>query len=201
MTTVEAKQLAQQQKERGEFDVAAQTLADAIAEEPLAEVQAELYGILGGVRRHQGDLAASVAAYDAGFQREPAENTYNKLNRLVVRILLQPRVLSEADALHEYPELEQVDVPRTLELLGLQLQQQIHASRNIDYWTFGDLALISALTDDREEVFKALDHMQACTPPLEAYRKYHETVAALATLETPQRPLLTQAKKWLAQRL
>jgi len=201
MTTAEAKQLAQQQRRRGELDVAAKTLADAIAIEPSPEVQADLYGILGGIRRAQGDLVASAAAYDAGYHREPVQNTYNELNRLVVRILLQPRVLSDSNALREYPELETVDVPHALRLLGPQLRQQTHTSRNSDYWAFGDLALTSALTGEREEVFKALNDMQACTPPAEAYRKYHEVIAELATLETPQRPLLTEAKKWLAQRM
>ena len=201
MNTAEAKQRAQQQKGSGDFEGAAKTLADAIANESSSEAQAELYGMIGGVRREQGNLAASVAAYDEGFRLEPVENTYNELNRLVVRILLEPRVLTDPDALQSFSQLQPVNVPMALQLLGPQIRHQIEVSRNTDYWAYGDLAFTSALTGDGDEMRDALDGMQTCAPPASAYRKYHETLGALASLETPRRELLAEAMGWLARRL
>ena len=63
-----ARQQAQAQRRQGDFDAAAKTLEQAIAQ-GLTET-ADLYGMLGGTRREQGDLAAAAQAYDAGYRIE-----------------------------------------------------------------------------------------------------------------------------------
>src|ERR1700722_9090825 len=73
---------------------------------------ADAYGLIGGVEKRRGleahgeerqrYLEASLAAYDEGFSYErdlpPNDaNTYNRVNRLVGRVLLDPRVLQQDD--------------------------------------------------------------------------------------------------------
>ena len=76
----------------------------------LASQLADTYGLMGGIERRWGlmlesqerqrHLEASLAAYNAGFAYEKGlqpseENTYNRVNRLVGRVLLDPGVLEK----------------------------------------------------------------------------------------------------------
>src|SRR5436305_2619007 len=114
-TNTDLKKLAQQQRSQGDFKGALQTLQKAI-DQAGAEL-ADLHGIMGGTKRQQGDLIAAASAYDIGFhldERHHAASTYNALNRLVARILLEPRLLSDPDLLRDRKNLEFVDVRQEL---------------------------------------------------------------------------------------
>lgn len=183
------KKLATQQRRQGQLAAAAQTFREAIAQTGDAGKLAELYGMLGGTLRENGDLVAAAAAYDRGFEHESGQSTYNELNRLVTRVLLEPRCLAEPETLRACEELPYVDVPEQLSLVKPQLE-----TREADYWAAGDLAVVCALFGDEAGMLAALDRFEACLPPASAARKYHETFAALAGLDTPHDELMALAR-------
>src|SRR5437763_912232 len=103
----------------GRFDAAVRTLHEAIAEQPDCDELAELYGMLGGTLREQGNLVDAIAAYDTGSGYEPPDNTYNELNRLVTRILLQPGSLAGSEPPRVPGNVAPLDVTASLiELLA-----------------------------------------------------------------------------------
>jgi tetratricopeptide (TPR) repeat protein len=190
-----ARQQAQTQRQQGYFDAAAKTLEQAISQ-GLAEV-ADLYGMLGGTRREQGDLAAAAHAYDAGARIESdppldGATSYNELNRLIVRIQLAPEALVRT--VSPPRGLEPVDVPQSLTRLQQRLRHQIDHERQNDYWAAGDLAITSALLSDASGAHDALDRFKACLPPTSARAAYAATLGMLAQLDTARRPLLATMK-------
>jgi hypothetical protein len=117
---------------------------------------ADLYGLVGGTQLRWGlqsqgldresHLAASVTAYDAGFRYEQTlkakhATTYNRINRLTGRILLEPTLLQTAqirpvqvDMAHELIEAEEI------------LTRQIESGgRQRDPWAYCDLATVRLL--------------------------------------------------------
>ena len=186
--------LARQQRRQGQFAAAAQTFREAIAQTEDRNQLAELYGMLGGTLREQGDLVDAAASYDRGFEYEVAESTYNELNRLVTRVLIEPRCLAEPETLRAYEELPYLDVPEQLALVKPQLEAQIEGARNADYWGMGDLAVVCALLGDEAGMLSALDRFEACLPPASAAAKYYDTFAALAAVDTAHDDLLTLAR-------
>ncbi len=190
-----ARQQAQAQRQQGDFDAAANTLEQAIAQ-GLAEV-ADLYGMLGGTRREQGDLGSAAQAYDAGYRIEAGPpldgaTSYNELNRLIVRIQLDPESLSRTVPCAQ--GLEPVDVPESLAQLQQRLRQQIQHERKSDYWAAGDLAVTSVLLGDGRAAHEALDRFKACSPPASARAAYAATLGMLAQIDTARRPLLAAMK-------
>src|SRR5438105_2069026 len=120
------KRIAMSQRERGDLVGAVNTLQQAIEQNHDNDESADLYGILGGTLRDRGDLVASARAYDAGFQLETSgRSSYNALNRLVTRIMLEPHSIVDARVLQRHEQLESVDVARELELLQARLEQQV----------------------------------------------------------------------------
>lgn len=190
-----ARQQAQAQRRQGDFDAAAKTLERAIAQ-GLAEV-ADLYGMLGGTRREQGDLVAAALGYDAGARIESdppvgGATSYNELNRLIVRIQLAPDSLVRTVAPSR--GLEAVDVPESLTRLEQRLRHQIDHERKDDCWAAGDLAVTSALLGDASGAYEALDRFKACSPPTSARAAYAATLGMLAQIDTARRPLLAALK-------
>src|SRR5260370_37422267 len=99
----------------------------------IAEQLADCWGILGGVYRSQGDLDEARKAYDEGYKYESSNrfnvlNTYNRVNRLVVRILAKPDLLSDSA-----PLVEDIEEPATMrQLLGKadeEIELQLRAVR------------------------------------------------------------------------
>ncbi|HVF14695.1 MAG TPA: hypothetical protein VM942_08855, partial [Acidimicrobiales bacterium] len=123
------------------------------------------------------------------------ESTYNALNRLVTRILLDPASLSDADALGSHPTLEPVDVTESL----AELQAKLIRNRDSgvdDFWVIGDLALTASLNGDVEVGGEALAQFHALSPPPTAYAKYGDTFALLEALDTPRKEALSTARRW-----
>jgi hypothetical protein len=227
------KKRAQAEREQGNHHIAAQTLHQAVdlledamarrkagghdsevesgpappVEIGLAAQLVDIYGMLGGRRRAEGDLVGAIAAYDAGFQYESIprygfKNSYNALNRLVTRVLLSPSSLTDPNALRKHAEVAFVDVPATLSELQVQLERQVKGVRANDCWAAGDLALTCALNGDDGGAFDALASFASCTPPppSSAYQSYASSMGMLAKLDTPRREVLTRAREWLEQK-
>ncbi len=190
-----ARQQAQAQRRQSDFDAAAKTLEQAIAQ-GLAEV-ADLYGMLGGTRREQGALVAAALAYDAGARIESdpplgGATSYNELNRLIVRIQLAPESLARAVSAPQ--GLEPVDVPESLARLQRRLRHDLDHERRNDFWAAGDLAITSALLGDASGAHEALDRFKAGSPPTSARAAYAATLGMLVQLDTAMRPLLAALK-------
>lgn len=221
------KDLARSQSDQGQYEIAAKTLHDGIdvleaaltrrtglgdsahrasatvdTEETLIATElADLYGMLGGMRRKQGDLVRAIAAYDQGFRyesnpRDGVVNTYNALNRLVTRILMCPGSLSDPDALRSVNELEFVDVPRTLGELRTELKEEVDGVRSNGFWAAGDLAFTCALNGDDHGALDALQRFESCSPPppASAYNVYIYWIGTVAQLDTPRKEALNKVK-------
>ncbi|HLK79219.1 MAG TPA: hypothetical protein VKU77_36935 [Streptosporangiaceae bacterium] len=158
---------------------------------------ADTYGLMGGIERRwglslggsEGDrhLAASVAAYDQGFAYEkdlpPDEaNSYNRVNRLVGRVLLDPDVL-EGTA----PELT-----GELETAEEILTRQIESARQKDPWAYCDLGTIRLLLGEPDALltFKELDRLR---PPVFVYDSTLATLQPLSDAAADVRPDLRSA--------
>jgi tetratricopeptide (TPR) repeat protein len=201
MSTRELEQRARAERARGDLAAAAATFREAIRACDDPARRADLYGMLGGTLREQGELAAAVAAYDSGFRDEPpGSSTYNALNRLVTRILLEPRSASDPEALRGRGLPDVVNIPEGLAEVRARLRDDVAGRRADDYWAAGDLALAAALTGDVAEVRAALDHFDRLGPPAAAYAKYREMFDALAALDTPQRGVLREVRDELDRR-
>jgi hypothetical protein len=177
-------------------------------ENSIAAELADLYGMLGGASRKHGDLMRAIAAYDQGFRYESNSRygilkTYNALNRLVTRILMCPRSLSDPDAFRSVNELEFVDVPGTLNELQTELKQEVDGVRSNDFWAAGDLAFIYALNGDDRGAFDALQRFEWCSPPppASAYNASIYWIDSVAQLDTPRKEALNKVKAFLENSL
>ena len=166
----------------------------------LASELADTYGLIGGIEKRWGlqldgeqrrqHLEASVVAYDEGFSHErdlaPKDaNTYNRVNRLVGRVLLDSRVLQEdADTSSEVAE-----ELRTAEDV---LTEQIGSARQKDPWAYCDLGTIRLLRGmpDALAAFRELDRLR---PPAFVYDSALTTLQPLCGVASDLRPDLLQA--------
>ncbi len=161
---------------------------------------ADTYGMMGGIQRRwalllnggdrQRHLAMSVAAYDEGFRYEqdlqPNDaSTYNRINRLVGRVLLDPHVLQEdGDTASEVAE----ELRKAEEILT----EQIGSARQKDPWGYCDLGTIRLLrgTPDALLTFYELDRLR---PPAFVYDSALATLEPLCEVASDLRPDLAQA--------
>lgn len=160
---------------------------------------ADAYGLVGGVERRwglslsgderQGHLAASVAAYNRGFAYEehlpPNEaNSYNLVNRLVARVLLNPGMLE--------------GIRGDLETAEDILTKQIESARQKDPWAYCDLGTIRLLLGkpDALHTFKELDRLRT---PRFVYDSTLATLEPLSKVAGAMRPDLEQAVAQLAR--
>ncbi len=188
-------------RRRGNYEGAAALLLEAIARSDDHGELAELYGMLGGTRRDQGDLVAAAAAYDVGARYESdGSSSYNALNRLVTRVVLAPDTLSDVGDLGRHETLEPIDVRRELSDLESKIIQDRASGRADDHWAAGDLAVTAALTGHIDIELQALEQFHSLSPPLSAYTKYGQVFAMLAALDTPRRDELLAAQNWLVAR-
>ena len=165
----------------------------------LASELADSFGMIGGIERRWGlslagadrqrHLQASVDAYDHGFSHEQdletnVASTYNRINRLVGRVLLNPHVLDTDDT-----------VPDVVEELGSAeaiLVEQLSSVRVGDPWGYCDLGLIRVLrgTTDALSTYHELDRLR---PPKFVYESALATLEPLAEVASDLRPDLPTA--------
>lgn len=166
---------------------------------------ADVYGMLGGILREEGNYLAGAAAYDRGFHfesdpRYAMRSTYNALNRLITRILLSPGCLADPDLLRGERELEFVDVQHELAELYRLLQDQIANARAADFWAAGDLSLTCALNGDEPGMNHGLEKFRQLSPRPAAYGAYRNSIKSLAQLDTPRKAILLKAQTAWSQR-
>lgn len=154
----------------------------------LATELADVYGLMGGVQRRWGlklngvdrqhHLKESVAAYDEGFYYEKDlhskdANTYNRVNRLVGRVLLDPHVLNE--------------VTDELLMTEVILDEEIGSARQKDPWAYCDLGTIQLLLGNPDALltFQKLDRM---LPPAFVYGSTLSTLEPLCQVVGDLRP-------------
>lgn len=170
----------------------------------LASELADTYGLMGGVERRWGlalsgpsrdqHLQASVAAYEKGFSYEKdlqasEASTYNRVNRLVGRVLLDPGVLEKNGraAPEFFEELRQAEDILT---------KQIESVRQKDPWAYCDLGTIRLLLGkpDALATFNELDRLR---PPLFVYDSTLAALQPLCDTAAHMRPDLLRAADML----
>jgi hypothetical protein len=163
---------------------------------------ADLYGLVGGTQRRWGleaqgsdrdaHLAASITAYDEGFRYEQTlkakdATSYNRINRLVGRVLLDPSVLragvtapAEVDMNHELGKAEEI------------LTGQIESGRQRDPWAYCDLATVRLLRGT-PDALATLQKLVDLRPPKFVYEITLDTLESLAKAAADIRPDLGPA--------
>jgi hypothetical protein len=149
-----------------------------------------LWGILGGLEwrraldstgepaKSREHLQRSIEAYDKGYKYEnesssSGTSTYNKLNRLLVRLLLDPKLLAPAGG----PRDKAMNVRTELEEVGEQLSQ--HAADNV--WFAADMALINVLLG-RQDAVSAYAYFERMKPPDFVRQSARDVLIPLAEL-------------------
>jgi hypothetical protein len=177
-------------------------MTDASSPRPswLRSELADTYGLIGGIEKRWGltldgqerrqHLEASLAAYDEGFEYEEnlqrnEENTYNRVNRLVGRVLLDPGVL-------EKDEGGGPKISRELEEAETILTGQIQSVRQKDPWAYCDLGTIRLLRGEQDALrtFRNVDRLR---PPAFVYESTLNTLEPLRDVAGDWRPDLVQA--------
>ncbi len=186
----------------------------------LASELADCYGIQGGIQRRWGlelaggaqdedhrleHLAASVEAYDKGYAFESAKefgivNSYNLVNRLISRILYDPRVLFDPAVATSPPNVEVLDVSAKLQEAEEIVRKQLRLERRGDVWALSDLALLRLLLD-RDDADSSYGDFTAASPPDFAYGSAIDTLEELSQLDLPVAEKLKETTRHLKTRL
>lgn len=172
------------------------------AEIELATQLADCWGMLGGVHRAAGLRERAIAAYDEGFRFEGSPrfailSTYNRVNRLVVRILVTPGLLDEPAPPVQLPDGRAVTMPELLEEVRDEISCQLRAGRRDRPWALADLVLVSVLggLEGVTTALRGLGESSANDPfPFQSTLK---VVWELAALDLPCRAGLI----WLGEHL
>jgi tetratricopeptide (TPR) repeat protein len=225
-TVRDLKTKAKNRRDLGRYDSAVSILDKAISlireelsstnladwKSRLASELADCYGLLGGIHRRWGleakteqerasHLTESLQAYDRGYEFESANeykivNSYNMVNRLVSRILLDPLSLSAAKP----PEGSQSDnglnVRERLEEAEQTIRNQLKVERRGDIWALADLALVTLLLD-HDDPISAYAEFNAKSPPDFAYESALSAIRPIAELRLPVADKLRDAVELL----
>jgi hypothetical protein len=150
-------------------------------ETAVAEQLADFWGIRGGLYRSRGssllgsgsdDLETAIQAYDQGARFELSKrfgllNSYNTVNRLVLRIIRQPEILTAEEAVPG-------DAKRMVDLLedaAKLIEAQLDKGRTDVAWALADLAMVELLCvgSDLEPILEQFDEATATDKyPLES---------------------------------
>lgn len=117
----------------------------------VAQQLADCWGMVGGVYRAQRRLAEAKDAYDNGYEFESSKrfnilSTYNRVNRLVVRILQSPQLLSDSPpAVTDVPGREGETIPALLSEAAEEVERQLREGRKDRTWALADLVMVRLL--------------------------------------------------------
>jgi hypothetical protein len=171
------------------------SVTDAVRQ--LTKELADCHGMVGGIERRWGiegrdverlgHLAASCIAYDEGYRHEWDEKygtpaTYNLVNRLISRLLIDPKLL-EIDKV--------VDLGNSVEPINVKCEL-VDAMKRIDerlankgnFWAEADLALLRVLTG-RADAATAYAPFFALSPPDYAFGSALDALRPLADALRP----------------
>jgi hypothetical protein len=198
--------------------IAQADLDESTVAERRSQLASELsgcYGLVGGVERRwadefQGDesvphLKASIRAYDDGFKFESNPefrivDSYNRLNRLLVRLQLRPDALDAVDAVFLDPDIRAVNLRGEFEQTADVIRQQIAGPRRGNYRALADLALVEVLPG-RSQPAAAYADFIALSPPDFAYISALAGLRPLVELSIPSAKYLREAMALLEDRL
>jgi hypothetical protein len=152
---------------------------------------AECFGMIGGAERAANKLPEAIEAYDTGYKFETRLPTnvivtYNRLNRLVVRVLLNPSLLDAKTGSPENERSNGLDVRAELRKLEDELSRQTQGHRRNDRWAFADLAVIRTLIGDADGAVAALIAFEEKLPDRHALESTLAVLHALAKVELPK---------------
>lgn len=220
----ELKDRARRNRKRKRFDEAVRNLDEAILklqradiladdgsgspsswETDVAKQLADCYGSRGGVYREAGDLAKARDSYDEGYlyeadARYEIVNSYNLVQRLVVRILLTPELVSDPVLASRHKLPEGLTVPEALAEAARRIAGQVRGPRRGDSWALADLALLNLLMNDEPAANALWDEFDATNPSPHAYGTTAEVLRALASAGVVMRPALSRAAERLERR-
>jgi hypothetical protein len=174
----------------------------------MAPELADCWGILGGIEwrwsldptsdaaQRLEHLQRSIEAYDKGYEYEKESlssdtSTYNKLNRLLVRLLRDPELLTTdvepaKGAMNIRAEIEQVD-------------QHLRKHATTSVWTAADMALINVLLG-RQDAASAYADFLRMKPPDYARQSALDMLIPLSKLDVPTAAGLQDAVRCLRAR-
>ena len=179
-------------------------------------------GSLGGTWRDAAELEGeagqkqacwdrSISCYDEGYGVESGSDvrypdfrfadSYNLLQRLVVRILREPRCLEDGSL-----DLGKgIDVPQALERAERTVRDQLNGARKNDAWAMADLACLLILRGrSQSDAWRMFAESNRSS---EAYETNHRAFAALVKAgEQHERPpawlpAASETVAWLGERL
>lgn len=137
----------------------------------ILEALSQTYGSFGGTWRDAGDLLRAEEQYMKGNEYEEerrrncaAKDTYNMLQLLIVRLLIEPARIRQADFVAD------------LKAVRDELERQVEAGRN-DSWALADLTLSRILCGDEDDSeFKKIEQGNASAA---FYESTYNAIAAL----------------------
>jgi len=161
----------------------------------LASDLADAYGMIGGAEKRWGlemdgadrryHLTESVAAYDKGFGYEQGlgpkyANTYNRVNRIIGRVLLDPSVLREGGG--DLPDIA-ADLEEAEDVLDEQIESM---GRRKDPWAYCDLGTVRLLRG-KPDALAAFRKLEPLRPPLFVYKSILTTLKPLCEVASDLR--------------
>jgi len=130
-------------------------------------------GSLGGTWRDSGDLDQAIEQYDKGNSYEQerrehcgAQDTYNMLQRLIVRLLRDPARMVAPEFLAELQAVRQ------------EIESQVKAGRE-DSWGLADMVLVRFLCDAEADADAAIANLDRRKADASFYESAYKAVAAL----------------------
>jgi hypothetical protein len=134
----------------------------------ILEALSQSYGSLGGTWRDAGDLEKAQGFYDKGNEYEGerrkncgAKDTYNMLQRLIIRTLRNPALVEDPEFLAE---------------IG-QVRTEIEEQNRTDSWALADLALAHFLCGSSAE--SVIEHLEQGHAAATFYESTYNAVTAL----------------------
>ncbi|MFH1918498.1 MAG: hypothetical protein ABIP48_01235 [Planctomycetota bacterium] len=165
----------------------------------VAEQLADCYGSLGGVLRREGRFQEAIRQYDLGHALETSDryrmvNTYNTVNRLVLRLLVAPELLGGATdvSAEQRRVVGDIDLREELSRAAELLTAQVDGVRREDPWALVDKVLVHALANRETEARQSLADLDRIEPPASAYRSALGVMESLAALKLPHARLLDE---------
>jgi len=124
--------------------------AVSVENRALAEAMADVYGSSGGIYRSARQYEKSVNAYDKGEEIEQDErfgfiNSYNLTQRLVARVLLEPKEWVSPDK-----EIKGKHFANALSSATDTVMSQTIGPRAGDVWAWADLGMLRLLRGDEK---------------------------------------------------
>lgn len=175
----------------------------------IAEQLADCWGILGGVYRAQGfeHLSDAKNAYDEGNKYESSTrfnilSTYNRVNRLVVRILMDPDLLSDPPpVVDDIPEPVKKTMPELLSETDTEIERQLVAGRMDRIWALADLVMVRLLGDSPKVEIALNELDESPGNKTFAYESTLKVIRDLVERKLPMRDKLISTGQKLREKL